>query len=504
MARSGGEFSPVEVTATNMVGDPVVRGVLLNFHDISERKALEERQETANRMFQAVLDAIPQYICWKDRNSVFLGCNKNHSDLFGLAGTQAIVGKTDWDLHRDDEAIGKFIKDDKEVMEGDEPKYRIVEKAAYPDGRERWLETNKVPLHDASGGVYGIMVAYSDITERKRIEDSLARERYLLGALMDNSSDFIYFKDLGSRFLRTSRALAAFLGLDEPSSMIGKTDFDFYREDFAKLAFDDERQIMASGQTIRKEEAILRKDGSETTALIEKLPLRDEAGGVVGTFGISRDITDRKRVERRIQELLEEKELLLHEMHHRIKNSMSTICGLLRLQAARMKDTDGVKALEDAERRVQSIAILYELLHDSAGFSDVHAKQYIPTLVDQVVEGFEGPVFVRVEYAIDDFSLGAETVQPLGIIITELLTNAMKHAFSGRDSGLIVISATVKNGRVRLAVGDDGVGIPEGVSFERSTGLGIALVGNLARQIGAEVRIERQGGTAVVLEFERQ
>jgi len=95
-------------------------------------------------------------------------------------------------------------------------------------------------------------------------------------------------------------------------------------------------------------------------------------------------------------------------------------------------------------------------------------------------------------------------VQPLGIIITELLTNAMKHAFSGRDGGLIVISASVKNGKVRLSVGDDGIGIPEGVSFERSTGLGIALVGSLARQIGAEVRIERQGGTTVVLEFERQ
>ncbi len=231
--------------------------------------------------------------------------------------------------------------------------------------------------------------------------------------------------------------------------------------------------------------------------------LRGDDGKPFARIGNMNDITSRKQAEGKVQSLLSEKELILKEVHHRIKNNMNTIYGLLVLQAGTLEDPAAIEALEDAGSRVQSMMMLYDKLYRAEDVTEISIRQYLPYLVDQIVNNFPNSSQVKIEKKIDDFILDAEKLQPLGIIINELLTNIMKYAFTGRKSGVITVSALLKDTRVSLTIADDGNGMPESISFGHSTGFGLVLVSGMVKQILGTIRIERNGGTQIILEFDR-
>ena len=203
----------------------------------------------------------------------------------------------------------------------------------------------------------------------------------------------------------------------------------------------------------------------------------------------------------KIKSMLTEKEILLKEVHHRIKNNMNTIKSLLFLQADSLQDPTVVAALNDAESRVESMMLLYDKLYRSDGFRELSVKEYLPLLVDEIISNFPNKEIVKVEKHIDDFILDADTLSPLGIIINELLTNIMKYAFTGRSSGLIIISASSKDKHTRLVIEDNGIGLPKVFDFKNSTGFGMQLVSMLTEQIKGSISVERVNGTKFVLEF---
>jgi PAS domain S-box-containing protein len=216
-----------------------------------------------------------------------------------------------------------------------------------------------------------------------------------------------------------------------------------------------------------------------------------------------RDITDRKIAEEKAKRLVREKELILKEVHHRIKNNMYTISTLLSLQAQTLDNPAAKAALADAESRVQSMMVLYDKLYQSENCSSASVVEYLSSLVDEILVNFPARDFIRIEKTIDDFELDAEKLYPLGIILNELITNIMKHAFTGRRDGLIAIAATLDGSRVSIGILDNGNGIPDGIDFPNSTGFGLTLVRELTIQLGGTIRMERGIGTKIVLEFER-
>jgi PAS domain S-box-containing protein len=146
-------------------------------------------------------------------------------------------------------------------------------------------------------GVRHVQSVVRDITTRKKAEEALAKEQFLINALMNNLTDHVYFKDLESRFIRNNKAHARSFGLNDPEQVTGKSDFDFFTDKDARSAFDDEQRIIKTGKPILKEEKLTRKDSSDAWFSAMKMPLRDKEGNIIGTFGISRDISDRKRSE---------------------------------------------------------------------------------------------------------------------------------------------------------------------------------------------------------------
>jgi PAS domain S-box-containing protein len=215
------------------------------------------------------------------------------------------------------------------------------------------------------------------------------------------------------------------------------------------------------------------------------------------------DITGRKQAEAKMKELLAEKELILKEVNHRIKNNMNAMKSLLRLQAGTMNETSTAAALEEAGNRMQSMEILYDQLYQTTSFSELSIKTYVSSLVDAIITNFPQGNLVTIEKRIDDFILDAKRLQPLGIIINELLSNSMKYAFTDKSKGMISVSVQLKEGHVTMTLWDNGIGIPVSIDFENSTGFGLTLVQALAAQLYGKIRIERAGGTRVVLDFDR-
>lgn len=232
------------------------------------------------------------------------------------------------------------------------------------------------------------------------------------------------------------------------------------------------------------------------------IPVNDEKDKKVNlVFAAFQDITDRKNSEEKIKNLLVEKELVLREVHHRIKNNMETIKNLLYLQADVLNNQKAAIALHDAGNRVQSMMLLYDKLYRSDNFGVISFSNYCSTLVEETVANFPNRDQVKIMNQIDDFVLDPKKIQPLGMIINELITNIMKHAFKGPEIGIINVFGVLKDNTVCLVIHNNSSNIPEKIDIENSKGFGLTLVRMLIKQLGGEISIDNDNGLKVTLNF---
>ena len=311
-----------------------------------------------------------------------------------------------------------------------------------------------------------------------------------------------------------NRLAAAHMG-GRPEDFTGRSIYNIFPKQEAEFYHNRIEKAVVSDNTVVYEDLVPLPTGDKYF-LSTFTKIMDSNNAVSGIQIISQDITERKQMENKLivaiqesdilrekaEKASREKELILKEVHHRIKNNMSAIKSLLSLQSETMKDPGAASALKDAENRVQSMATLYDKLYRGDNFGAVSIDNYLSSLADEIIGNFPNKGIVAVEKHIEPFSLEAGTLFPLGIIINELLTNTMKHAFTGRHDGLITVSASRKDNRVTITIGDNGTGLPESVDIKSSGGFGMKLVGLLIKQIRGTIAIERRKGTKFILEFE--
>jgi len=371
------------------------------------------------------------------------------------------------------------------------------------DGSLVWVEIQTQRLLDEQGRLTGYLGVSRDISERKRNEQALAQEQALLQHLMDTLPDRIYFKDLESRFIRINRAQAVHLGLDDPTQAIGKSDADFFSAAHAQKALQDERRILLTGEALVESEELLSwPDGTESWAATTKLPLYDSAGQISGAYGVSRDISARKQAEQQIKEALAQKETLLRETHHRVKNNLAVVTSLLEMQAITSGDERLRTAFKESQRRIQAMARIHEQLYRAQDLQMINMKLYLEAFADDL-RAYDVLSQVGVVVEAQPVALTIDQAIPCGLIMNELVTNALKYAFSngwGERSGgarpqvqitFGYLEATNDglDGRVRLEVSDNGAGLPAAVDLERPKHLGLRLVTRLADQLHGELHL---------------
>jgi len=342
----------------------------------------------------------------------------------------------------------------------------------------------------------------NELNERKRVEHILARNESHLRTLVQTIPDLIWLKDRDGVYISCNKMFERFFGASE-NEIRGKTDYDFLERELADFFIGQDQKAMEAGKPVINEESITFADDGHIAFLETiKTPMYNDSGTLIGVLGIGRDITGRKLAEDKIKSLLEEKELLLREVHHRIKNNMNTIKGLLTLQISAENNPSAAASLRDAESRVQSMILLYDRLYCTENYRELSIKYYLQSLVEYIVGSFTYSGIIKIVTEIDDFILNIQVLTPLGIIVNEILTNIMKYAFAGRESGVITISARINNNHAVIAIKDNGIGIPESVNFDTSSGFGLSLVSMLVEQMEGSIRIERNNGTGFIIDFD--
>ncbi len=355
------------------------------------------------------------------------------------------------------------------------------------------VKNSGITVLDAS-----IKMAFKLFEAKEKLYEQSIRNDAILKAF----PDALMITDLEGHFLVVTKPALVMFGCETDEDMLGHRYTDFVIPEERELALNNTSKRFSGEIKGLNEYRGLRKDGSTFDMDVNGEFIRDADGRPLKIVFIVRDITDRKYYAAKIQSLLSEKELILKEVHHRVKNYMNTIKGLLYLQSSVSSEPSVTEALDVAVGRVQSMMILYDKLYLSENYGDMSFLDYMTALIDDIISIFSNSNSVMVLKKIDDFILNSKVLQSIGIIVNEIITNIMKYAFVNRDCGLITVVSSRKDNKIRLEIIDNGVGIPESVNFENSKGFGLHLVRMLAEQIGGTISIVRGEGTMFILEFE--
>jgi PAS domain S-box-containing protein len=367
----------------------------------------------------------------------------------------------------------------------------------------------KANVHHDTDGVMMLRTIITDISIRIHLEEELFMKDAKLQQLFNLLPIGLFITDSANRIMNANPAIKKILGLSE-SDLQKKlySSLSFISPDGTDLKPDDYPWIRAAKvlQPIENIEiGLVKNDKSITWINMNSIPSRQSHNNWEIISSMT-DITKRREADDLIKDLLSEKQILLQEVHHRVKNNLFTIYSMLSLQISDLTEPSAIEALNDTLSRVSSMMVLYDKLTRFKSYSEISLKDYLPSLIHDIVAMYPDSSFIKIENHIDDIILDIKKIMPLGLIINELMTNIMKYAFAGKCSGTISIAAssayTDAEYRASITIHDNGIGIPEDVDIENSTGFGMMIVGALIKQLNGSITIKRDNGTKILLEFQ--
>jgi two-component sensor histidine kinase len=263
-------------------------------------------------------------------------------------------------------------------------------------------------------------------------------------------------------------------------------------------------KIKETGKPVILEHIHYDKDGNTVIVEIHGYPIFDKEGKISQVIEYNLDITERKQAEEKINASLKEKEVLLREIHHRVKNNMQIISSLLNLQSMLLSNEKDIAMLKDSQNRIRAMSLIHEKLYRSENLADINIKEYINDLAKYILQFFEAVAFnVTLKIEAEDILMGIDTAIPCGLIINELISNSLKHAFpEGRKGEVRITLEKTGDDEIIMTVSNDGIGFPEDIDFRKTKSLGLQLVTTLAEnQLQGKIELDRSKGTAFKITF---
>jgi PAS domain S-box-containing protein len=502
--RSGKGLNGVEVRRMRRDGTPIdysiyasplhgpdgeVTGNIAVLVDISDRKRADELIRENLTRLQAMVRNAPLILYGFDRNGVFI-----LSEGKGLAGMGLkpgeVVGRSLFDVYRDHpEALGYLRR----ALAGE----AFTAPLHFGD---HVFDAYHEPVFGEDGayaGTYGVVV---DVTERAKAEEALKESEEKFRVLAETSPTAIFLYQ-GEMIVYANPAT---------ERLFGYTGDELLRMRFWDWARDDYKELVRTRGLARQEKAavpgryesrFVTKKGEDRWLVVSAGPIeyRGRPAGIASFL----DITDSKRNEELLRDSLAEKVLLLKEVHHRVKNNMQIISTLLDFQAEGIRDGEAVKAFRDCQDRIKAMALIHERLYESTDMASIDFAGYVEGLSTYLFNTYLiDPGRIRLNIEAYGISLGIDRAIPCGLIINELLSNALKHAFPGNLKGEVnVVFHRGGDGFITLGVSDNGVGLPPGLDYTRAETLGLQLVNMLVRQLRGEASVETGTGTAFAIRF---
>ncbi len=350
---------------------------------------------------------------------------------------------------------------------------------------------------EVSGTPY-FTVIIRDVSTRMRAEASL---RWLAG-IVESSGDAIISESPEGRITSWNDAACALLGWSA-EEMIGQSLERVIPAEFAATGARM-RQRLGEGEAVKPFDTHrIHKDGSLVQVSVTLSPVRDLQGELTGFSAITRDISERRRMENDLKTALREQQTLLKEVYHRVKNNLQVVTSLLNLQLRHLPAGLARDTLEESANRVRSMALVHEMLYQSHDLSSIDLLVYIQDLCSQLSMAHNAAARgIRFEIRGDSVQVSLDLAVPLGLSLNELIANSLKHGFGGRSEGVVRVQLTrLPDTRIRLEVWDDGIGFQPVDSGASRHSLGLQLVESLSRQIDASLQMEARAGAYTRMEF---
>ena len=368
------------------------------------------------------------------------------------------------------------------------------------DGSKRHVEiTTQLIVLEGKKVVMGLV---QDVTDRKRVEEQLKESEERYRTLFEGSPDAVFLADPKSRKINDANSAASNLLLRSKKEIIGMHQSELHpprMEEYVREKFD--LHVRQKGSPVAVESLVIRSDEKEIP--VEVLAQKTVIAGKPVFQGIFRNITERKRAEELIKTSLREKEVLLRELHHRVKNNVQVMASLLRLQTRNIKNAKMQEMIKGYLGRIHSMGLIHEKLYQSEDLARINLAQYIRRLAVHLFHTYGvNANAVELKTEIEEIFLDINKAIPLGLIINEIVSNSLKHAFPADKKGEVFItiqSADEEKGM--LTIKDTGVGIPKNVDFKNPKSLGLQLVNDLIDQIGGTLEVIREKGAIFKITF---
>lgn len=479
-----------------------VFGALETLEDITRRVNAENALKRNLERFRALAESAVDGIITTDIQGRIHYLNKSILTLFGYQEDEIInqplsilmpkrKRKDYW------KTLDKFKKTGKHRLAG-----RTIETIGRrKDGHEFPFEMSLAMWKSGPDTYFTSIIR--DITERKEAGKALKESERLYRLLAENAADMISIHALDGKYTYASPACINIFGYNS-SEMVGRAAYEFIHPDDIKIVEEVHQKILDRPETSIVTYRIKHKNGHyvwvESTA---QSIYDEESGEIKEIITISRDITERKNSEEKIKQALQEKDVLLREIHHRVKNNMQIISSLMNLQSGYLENPESINVLKESQNRVKSMAMVHELLYQTKNLAEIDFKRYVRSLVSYLIDSYTIKANqITVSMDIDEIYFNIDTAIPCGLIINELISNSLKHAFPSGQKGEVKIELYKLEMGYELRISDNGIGLPDNWKKITRKNLGLQLVENLTKQLNGELQVNtNQTGTSFSIRF---
>ena len=363
----------------------------------------------------------------------------------------------------------------------------------------RYTEVTIKPLFDKEGKRVGIFGTTRDTTEQVESEKKLRETELYYKTLIETSNTGFALVDAQSNVVDANHEYVRIAGLTSKEEIIGRNEREWTADEYKDIQEAEIKKCLANGYIRGLEVDYVNSKGDIIPVEINGSVMHFDHGSYI--LKICRDITERKEAQEILNDSLHEKQILLKEIHHRVKNNLAVISGLLELQSHYINNTEVKSVLIESTRRIKSMALIHEKLYLTDSLSNVDFALYIEDLIHSIKKSYVNPeVEVEINTTIKDVRLDIVKAVPCGLLLNEIITNSFKHAFSGMKKGNIDIDF-YKDDVYCLKVKDNGCGIPEDYNYKKAKTLGFTLINALAKQLNGQLEIINDKGLSIEIRF---
>jgi PAS domain S-box-containing protein len=498
--KKDGSLIDVEVRGTKMLygGKISIIGSML---DITERLRTENEINRSRQKLLFHIQQTPLGVIEWDYDSNVVEWNPSAEKIFGYTKEEAL-GKHSSFL------IPEYIRADidKEVWKellNREGGTRSTNENVKKDGKIILCEWYNTPLVDDKGNVIGVASLVQDITERKLFEQAIVNQQRFLKKVIDTNPNFVFAKDWDGKFTMVNKAVADNYGTTV-DGLIGKSDADFNpNKKEVEHFLNDDREVISGKikKNIAEEVVYNSQTGESKWYQTIKVPLVTHEGEMQ-VLGVATDITARKLAEELTKKSLHEKEILLKEIHHRVKNNLQIIVSLLKLQAKYVHDQQDLALFGNSRSRVETMSMIHEKLYRNKDLSNIDLGNYLTDLSYNIINShLKEPVSIKLDFKSENILLGIDTAIPCGLAFNELMLCIINFSICSTESKFIGVEICKSNGEIKIKVKDNGKGINPVLDTTSPDSLGMQLIEMLVKQLDGEMSLSCENGTDFEMSF---